>query len=132
MNTLRKPEQPLSSRRAQLVGVALAAVLLSACASMPPPIAEMAVSKAAVAHAVTAGSTELAPVEMRAATEKMARADAAMAAKDYPLALSLAREAQVDARLAEAKTDASKAAKVAAAAREDNRVLSEELSRKSK
>ena len=112
--------------------IAFAAVLMSGCASTAPPTEQMAVSKSAIANAVSAGGSEYAPVEMRAAQEKMDRASRAMAKEDYEVARALAEEAQVDARLAEKKAESAKAQKSADALQEDNRVLREELSRKTK
>jgi hypothetical protein len=107
-----------------------ASILLMACASTPPPTAQVAVSTAAVATAVSAGGPELAPVEMKTARDKLDRANVAMLAKDYDSALSLAQEAQVDAGLAQAKAQSVKARKAADAVREDSRALTEELDRK--
>jgi hypothetical protein len=107
-----------------------ASLLLIACASTPPPTAQVAVSAAAVANAVSAGGPELAPVEMKTARDKLDRANAAMLAKNYDSALALAQEAQVDAGLAQAKAQSVKARKAADAVREDSRALSEELDRK--
>ena len=109
-----------------------AALLVSACASTPPPTAEMAVSTAALAHAAGAGANEMAPAEMNAARGKLQRARAAMAEKNYEQALTLAQEVNVDARLAEAKTMALKAAKASDTVREDSRALREEMDRKVK
>lgn len=44
-------------------------MLMAGCASVPPPTAQIAVSKAAVAHASTAATTEFAPVELQSAKE---------------------------------------------------------------
>jgi hypothetical protein len=111
----------------------LAAVLLLAiagCSSMKTPAtADVAVSKAAVDNAVSAGGAEFAPVEMNAAREKMRLANAAMAAKDYPLAMELANQAQVDAKLAQSKASSAKAQAAADALQEDIRVMREELNR---
>src|SRR6202162_6279353 len=76
-----------------------AAVVLAGCGSIPPPTEQMAVSKAAVANAVSAGGSEYAPVEMRTAQEKMDRANRAMEKEDYENARWLAEEAQADAGL---------------------------------
>lgn len=110
----------------------VAALFLSACASMPPPTAELAVSTSVVAHAVGAGGNEAAPADMRSANEKLARANKAMADKDYPLALTMAQQAQADARLAEAKADAARATKAAEAVQADSQALREEMARKVK
>ncbi len=53
-------------------------------------------------RAEQAGAPELAPVEMAAAREKLARAEQAAAARDAQPANQLAEQADVDARLAEA------------------------------
>ena len=109
--------------------LAAAAVLLGACASLPPPIAQMAVSEAAVDRASAAGAGELAAVEMASARDHMQRARAALADKDHARALSLAQAAEVDARLAEATAGASRARRAAGDASEGTRVLGEELKR---
>ncbi|MEO8153690.1 MAG: DUF4398 domain-containing protein [Rhizobacter sp.] len=116
------------------VGALLACVALSlaACATAPPPTEQVATATAALARAAGAGAAELAPTEMRMAREKLDRANAAVVAKNYDSALALAQEAQVDARLAEAKSQSIKANKAASTVNEDNRVLREELDRKAK
>jgi Domain of unknown function (DUF4398) len=105
-------------------------MFLGACASPQPPTAQISASAAAVAHAAGSGGNEFAPQEMQSARTKQRRAEAAVAAKDYPMAIALAREAQVDAQLAEAKAESTKARQAADAAREGNRVLREEIQRK--
>jgi Domain of unknown function (DUF4398) len=109
-----------------------ASIFMAGCASTPAPTEQVAVSTAAVAHAVSAGGTESAPTEMRTAREKLDRANVAMAAKDYDRARWLAEEAQVDAQLAETKARSTKAQKAADELQEDSRVLREEINRKSK
>ena len=111
------------------LGAALA-LTLAACASTPPPTEQLAVSTAAVASAVTAGGTELAPAETRTARDKLAQANKAMVDKDYASARVLAEESQVDAQLAVAKARSAKALKAASEVAEAARVLSEEMNRK--
>jgi hypothetical protein len=118
---------------ARVIGaVGIAAALITGCASIPAPTEQVAVSKAAVANAVSAGAAEFAAPDLSSAQDKLARADVAMAGKDYENALWLAEHAQVDAELAVAKTRSAKAQKAVAAVQEDSRVLREELNRKSK
>ncbi len=105
---------------------------LGACASNPPPVAEMAVSTAAVTQAANAGAAEFAPAELSAARDKLARANVAISAKDHEAARWLADEALVDARLAEAKAEANRARKSAEALQTSTRVLREEMSRQPK
>nr|WP_315469694.1 DUF4398 domain-containing protein [uncultured Undibacterium sp.] len=105
-------------------------ITIVGCSSMKTPAtADVAVSKAAVDNAVGAGGAEFAPVEMSAAREKMRLANAAMAAKDYPLAIELANQAQVDAKLAQSKANSAKAQVAADALQEDIRIMREEFNR---
>lgn len=118
-------------RRVRRFGAALAlagsAALLSACASTPAPTEQLALARSAVASAVTAGGTELAPVEMRSAQEKLSGAEKAMVAKENDQARRMADEAAVDAQLAERKALATKARQSAEQAQEGIRVLQQEM-----
>jgi hypothetical protein len=110
-----------------------ATVVFAGCASTPPaPTEQMAVSKSALANAVSAGGGEYAPVELRTAQDKMDRANRAMDKQDYENARWLAEEAESDARLAEKKAQSAKAQKAASVMQDDIRVLREEINRKSK
>jgi predicted S18 family serine protease len=117
-------------RAASATGFAIA--LVAGCASIPPPTEQMAVSKAAIANALSAGGSEYAAVEMKSAQDKLDSANRAMAKEDYENARSLAEQAQADARLAEKKAQAAKAQKAAGAMEDNLRVLREEMNRKSK
>lgn len=110
----------------------MALVLAVGCSSLKTPAtADVAVSKAAVENAAGAGGVEFAPVEMRAAREKMALANQAMGAKNYKLAIDLAGQAQADAKLAQSKANSAKAQQAVDALHDDIRVLREELNRAS-
>lgn len=110
--------------------IACAVVVVAGCASIPPPTEQMAVSRSAIANAVSAGGVEYAPVEMRTAQEKMDRANRAMQKEEFEDARRLAEEAQADARLAEKKAQSAKAQKAASVTQDDIRVLREEMNRK--
>ncbi|MDT4287940.1 DUF4398 domain-containing protein [Methylomonas sp. MO1] len=113
-----------------IYGVSLIAALFAVgCASIPAPTEQMAVSKAAVNSANSAGGNEFAPVALRAAMEKMDAAERAMAREDYLMARQQAEQAQVDAQLAASTARAAKAQKAASELQEGNRVLREELNR---
>ena len=99
------------------------------CSSLPAPTEQIAVSKAALSRASSAGSNEHAPMELRSATEKMSAAEQAMAKEDYLRAQRLAEQAQVDAKLAETKAALAKAQIAINNAEDSNRVLREELGR---
>ncbi len=104
-------------------------LVIASCASVPPPVEQMAVSKAAVDNANSAGSNEFAPLLLKSAMDKMDAAERAMTAEDYSNARQQAEQAQVDAQLAAATARTSKAQKAAGALQEDNRVLRQELDR---
>jgi hypothetical protein len=104
-------------------------LLLSACASTPPPSEQLAVGRAAVERASGAAASE-APVELAAARAKIARANVAYAGKDYVLARQLAEQAEADATLAEAQARSVRTTKSLTEVREGIRLLREEMSRK--
>lgn len=122
--------------RNQLARLAGAAALLAlaACTSpqKAPATADVAVSRNAVENAVSAGAADLAPAEINAARDKMMRANAALANKDYGLARDLATQAQADAKLAQSKANSAKATAAASALDADLRVLREEVERAGK
>lgn len=107
-----------------------ATLLITGCASIPAPTEQIAVSKVAVESANSAGGNEFAPVQLKSAMDKMDAAERAMTAEDYGLAKQLAEQAQVEAQLASATARSAKAQKAASALLEDNRVLRQELDRK--
>jgi hypothetical protein len=112
------------------IGVSAAAVVfIGGCASMPPPTEQMAVTKAAVTSASSAGGNEFAPIPLKMAMEKMDAAERAMAEHDYLLARRLAEQAQVDAQLSAATARSAKAQKAARELQESNRVLRQEIDR---
>jgi hypothetical protein len=119
---------------AWVVTVCGAATLLTmGCSNLKAPAAtEMALSKAALDNAAGAGAAQYAPAEMGAAREKLARANVAMNAKDYKLAMDLTAQAQADAKLAQSKANSAKAQAAADALQDDIRVLREELERTKK
>lgn len=115
-----------------LGAIGIAAFVVAGCASVPKPTEQIAVSRSAIANAVGAGGNEYAPVEMMSARDKMSRADRAMDKEDYEDARKLAEQAQADARLAEKIAQSAKARKAAVVTGEDNRVLREEINRKTR
>lgn len=112
------------------MGVALvAAGFMVGCASNQAPTEQMALSKAAVSNAMSAGGNEFAPVQLKSAMDKLNAAEKAMAAKDYELAQQLAEQAEVDAKLAGSMARSARAQKAANALQEDIRVLRHEIER---
>jgi uncharacterized protein DUF4398 len=92
---------------------AVIAIGLAACASTPIPNEKIAVAKESVQRAEQSGAPELAPVEMAAARDKLARAEKAAADREAVPANQLAEQANVDARLAEATAQQQRAHKAA-------------------
>ena len=83
-------------------------LVLAGCAGNPPT-EQFAVTESAVNDAVSAGGTEFAAVEMKAAQDKLKQAEIAMHDKKYDQARTLAEQAEWDARVAERKAQAMKA-----------------------
>lgn len=105
-------------RLMHLTCLAASTLLIAAgCASTPPPTEQVASAKAAVDSAAVDGAPAYAPTETRLATDKLAAAQKAVAAKDYVLAKLLAEESQLDAQLAVRKMQTAKSSKAADEAR---------------
>ncbi len=117
--------RPLAATAVAIV----AATGLAACATTPPPTGQVAVAKAAIADAVSAGGEQLAPEALHIAQEKLAQADTAMAGRKYADARRLAEEAEVDARLAAVTARSTKAQLAAAELERGIQALKEELAR---
>ena len=125
----------LTSRRpARSVAALLAAgaiVTLGACASPgPPPTSEMATARATIVQAESAGAAQSAPVELLSARDNVAKADAAVRAKQYEDARRLAVKAEADAEVAVSKARAQKAEQAVAEMNRSNELLRQEIARK--
>ena len=118
------------SRRGVAYGLLAGGVMLMAGCAGTPPTEQIAVTKAAVAHANNAGTIQFAPIELQSAKDKLAQAEQAMEKKDYALASQLADEALADSRLAEAKSESAQAQKAAKDSQDASRALREEINRK--
>lgn len=131
MKKISPPAGQSNFRKSGIVALFLApAILMAGCSSGPPPKTEMNLSKAAVARATSnADTAQFAPVELQSAKDKLARAEKAMSEEKYELAKELAAEAQVDAKLAEAKSQSAKTQKAAQDSQEAIRLLREEANR---
>jgi hypothetical protein len=85
------------------------ALALAGCASAPPPLSELDDAAALIERAEAEDAGRHAPMELRFADEKLARARAAVDDKDYARAVLLADQAEVDAEFAFAKARQAKA-----------------------
>ncbi|TRX00918.1 DUF4398 domain-containing protein [Candidatus Methylobacter oryzae] len=109
-----------------MAGVA-AVVLISGCASVPAPIEQMDIAKAALSNANRASGDEFAPQQFELAKTKMEAAKRAMQEKNYRYARQLAEQVQVDAELAAIMARSAKAQRTAGALQENNRELQQEI-----
>ena len=93
--------KPLVSKT-PLFAAGLVALALVGCANDPAPMEQMRLTQKAVEQAKVVGATEEIE-EMKLAQDKLALAEKNMGEQDYKRARVLAEEAELDARLAEAK-----------------------------
>ncbi len=130
MSTVETNNQKSNRTRAALAAIAAFAVLTAAgCASTGDmPREQMAVARAAVDRAAGPAGAD-APVEVADARNKLERATAAVARKDYDDARRLAEQAEVDANLAEAKSHSVRSSRALQEVREGIRQLREEIAR---
>lgn len=82
-------------------------VLLSGCALVSEPAAPLAAARQAIEDAERAGAAELAPAELAAAIDRLARAEARARQRHYDEAVFLAEQAEADARLAAVRSRAT-------------------------
>ena len=115
------------TRNVRAALVACAALALAACASVPEPKEQMAVANASVDQA--AGNATEAPAELSTARDKLTRANAAMARKEYVQARRLADEAAADAALAQATARTARSSRALTEVRESIRQLQAQLNR---
>lgn len=113
-------------RGLKLAALALGSSLVLAGCAGNPPTEQYAVTESAVNSAVSAGGTEYAAVEMKAAQDKFKQAEIAMHDKKYDEARRLAEQAEWDARVAERKAQAAKADKAVQDAHQSVQDLREE------
>jgi len=114
----RIEKSPFQLRGIKLAALALGSSLVLAGCAGKPPTEQYAVTQSAVNSAVSAGGTEYAAVEMKAAQDKFKQAEIAMHDKKYDEAKILAEQAEWDARVAERKAQAMKAQKALQDARQ--------------
>ena len=103
---------------------------LGACASVPmAPTASLLAAEQAITTAEQDQVADYASYELSQAREKLAAANVAVQKKEMALGKRLAEESLVDAQLATAKTDESKAAKVNLEMQESTKTLKSEMDR---
>lgn len=112
-----------------LVTMAMASLLLVACASTPPPTQQITAAEVAIAHAEQAQVADYASPELSAAREKLTAARAAVVKEDMKTAKRLAEQSALDADLAAAKLSAAKAKTVNDEMLKSTSVIKQEMQR---
>jgi hypothetical protein len=110
---------------------AIMAAFLAACGPTKPPGDELGVASRNLSAARAAGAATYAPLELRAAEERLGQANAASARQDYDDAAMLAGESAVNSELAAAKSRFGKARAAVDSVKQQNADLSREAARHS-
>ncbi len=108
--------------------IAVSAFILTGCAG-DPPYEEITRSSYVIKEAQDDGARDLAPLELRNASKTLEKAKAAVKDEEYDEARKYASQAELEAELAKAKTEALKRQKSAQEIEGDIRTLKEELKR---
>lgn len=117
-----------SSRLHVAVGL-IGVLLLAACASAPPPTANLQAARQAISAAERTDAGRYAGEELGAARAHIASADAAVTEQRMMVAERLADQSRADAELASAKTSAAKANAVNAEMKQSTGALIQEMQR---
>lgn len=105
-----------------------AVLLLGACSAQPPKSDDSLVrAKTAIDQATLAGAGQYAPTDLNDAQSQLQAADAAQARGDYKQARYQAEDAESDAQLALARTQAGKAAEAARQVQQGNQALQNQV-----
>lgn len=106
----------MDARYLNSLAAAVALCIVATASSAKSSLADetIAVAKAAVERAEQSGAPQAAPVELALAREKLARAVKANADHQTKPAITLAEQATIDAKVAEATAQKDRSAKAAA------------------
>ncbi|HEX2669029.1 MAG TPA: DUF4398 domain-containing protein [Gammaproteobacteria bacterium] len=107
-----------------------AMLLLAACSGQPAkPDASLVRAKTAIDLATLAGATRYAPADLNHAQSQLQAANAAQVQGDEKRARYQAEEAEANAQLALARTQAGKAAEAALQVQQGNQALQDQMER---
>ncbi len=126
MNLKHKSTAGLLARVWLFVGIVCVA---AACSSIPEPVAQMASARTTIRNLEGTSARNLSPVLVDRAHTKLARAEKAIADKQYAEARNLAEQAQADAELASAQASAIQAQQAASDLDSSIKVLRSEIDR---
>jgi hypothetical protein len=108
---------------------AIVTALLIGCGPTKPPVDEIGIATRNLSTARAAGAATYAPLELRAAEDRLARANAAAAHDDEDDAAILASESSVDSELAAARSRLGKVREAVDSLKQQNADLSREAAR---
>jgi hypothetical protein len=111
--------------------IAIMAAFLAACGPTKPPGDELGIASRNLSAARAAGAASYAPLELRAAEERLSAANAATARQDYDDAAALAGESAVNSELAAAKSRLGKSRAAVDGLKQQNAELSRDAARHS-
>jgi hypothetical protein len=83
-------------------------IALAGCQTTPPPTTDVADAELRIEQAIAAEAQSHAPVELQFAQDKLARAQALIADKDFAAAMRLIAESRADADLAMVRATAAR------------------------
>jgi Domain of unknown function (DUF4398) len=106
-------QRPRHARHLAAPALFASAVALVACASDPPPTAEIAHARSAIERAENDGAAQLAPAPLQLAQGKLNQAQTASKGKEYLEAKRFAEQSQADAEYAGAVSRANRAQQAA-------------------
>jgi hypothetical protein len=109
--------------------IAIMATFVAACAPTRPTGDDLGIAARNLAAARAAGAETYAPLELRAAEDHLAQANAASAQQDYDRMTMLAAESAVDSELAAAKSRLGKAREAVESLKQQNADLSRDAAR---
>lgn len=120
----------MNDRHMLAAGIVGILMMVSACASAPlAPDSALDAAKVAISNADKAGAGEHANAELAEARARLTLADSAVKDEDMVVAERFARESQVQAELASARTSAAKAAAVNVDMERGTEAMTEEMQR---
>ncbi|MGY6554373.1 MAG: DUF4398 domain-containing protein [Wenzhouxiangella sp.] len=115
-----------------ILGLALAAVMLGACASAPstpPAAASIEAARQAIATAERSDARQFAGAELDEARQRLGQAERAATAENATMAERFAQQSRVSAELALARTELAKAEEINREMRRSADALRDELRR---
>ena len=123
-------EQSSFRRPLAVAGCAASLLFIAGCATGgDPPTEQMAFAQAALSDAVSAGSAQYAPLELRSAQENLDKANTAAADRNYDAARRHAKAAEADAKLAAITARSTKAQLAVSEVESGIRALRDEIAR---